>query len=149
MQQENPGNDAAVSEVVGEMLMIGLVLILVAVFSASLANYLPSERTPSVTIQMSNDTSGNITLWHKGGDWVKASTLRVMVRVPVCGTQESVTTYTLNGDNSFTLVPYVDAFDLGSNITVNWGQPLTGNESVSLVTDRAVLFSGPIGSGAP
>ena len=69
----------AVSEVVGEMLMIGIVLILVSVFSASLPNYLPSERSPTVTIMMSNDTGGNITLWHKGGDWVKTDVLRVIV----------------------------------------------------------------------
>ena len=60
------GHEQAVSEVVGEMLMIGIVLILVSVFSASLPDYLPSERSPTVTILLSNDTLGNVTLWHKG-----------------------------------------------------------------------------------
>ena len=61
--QKNHPRSQAVSEVVGEMLMIGVVLILAAVFTSQLPNYLPSERSPSVTIMMSNDTSGDITLW--------------------------------------------------------------------------------------
>lgn len=144
MQQQNCENTGAVSEVVGEMLMIGIVLILVAVFSASLASYLPSERTPSVTIRISNDTGGNITLWHKGGDWVKAEDLNVLVR-----DNDSVTApvihYTIrNGDHTFILVPDAQAFDLESNITVSRDKPLSGNESITLATDRAVLFSGSI-----
>ncbi|WP_062397618.1 type IV pilin N-terminal domain-containing protein [Methanogenium cariaci] len=59
-------NEEAVSEVVGEMLMIALVLILVAIFSASMGNYLPHERDPSVTI-MATANDSHIVLWHKGG----------------------------------------------------------------------------------
>jgi FlaG/FlaF family flagellin (archaellin) len=145
MPPENPKNNQAVSEVVGEMLMISLVLILVAVFSASLADHLPSERVPSVTIMVTNDTAGNIMLWHKGGDWVKADSLRVRV----FETSGAVATYTLRKSPAFVLVPEADSFDLESNITVSRGQPLFGNESVSLFTDRAILFSGTIGGGAP
>jgi len=139
--QQNGKNNHAVSEVVGEMLMIGVVLILVAVFSSSLVSYLPSERTPSVTIRMSNDGE-NITLWHKGGDWVRADSLRVLVMK----TDGNTTPYTLKEGNAFLLVPDEEAFDLESNITVSLGEPLSGNESVTLVTSRAVLFSGTIGS---
>ena len=39
-------NDDAVSEVVGEMLMIAIVLILAAVFSASAWIMLPADRHP-------------------------------------------------------------------------------------------------------
>ncbi|OPX64389.1 MULTISPECIES: type IV pilin N-terminal domain-containing protein [unclassified Methanoregula] len=145
MYRNTRKNFNAVSEVVGEMLMISLVLILVSVFSVSLADHLPSERVPSVTIMVSNDTSGNIMLWHKGGDWVKADSLRVRV----FETDGDVTTYTSGGIPPFMLVPDVDSFDLESNITVNRGLPLLGNESVSLYTDRAVLFSGTIGRGSP
>ncbi|MDD1691028.1 MAG: type IV pilin N-terminal domain-containing protein [Methanoregula sp.] len=145
MRQQNCKNNAAVSEVVGEMLMIGIVLILVAVFSASLADYLPSERPPSVTIRMNNDTGGNITLWHKGGDWVKVDSLKIIVT----NATEIPISYTRTGDLLFILVPDTQTFDLESNITVSTGQPLIGNESVSLITDRAVLFSGTIGSVKP
>ncbi|MFA5237254.1 MAG: type IV pilin N-terminal domain-containing protein [Methanoregula sp.] len=138
-------NTGAVSEVVGEMLMIGIVLILVAVFSASLANYLPSERSPGVTIRLANDTGGNITLWHKGGDWVKADTMRIIV---ADGNNSVTKSYMLKSDPPFTHVPDTEAFDLGDCLTVAWGGPLAGNESVTLATDRAVLFSGKIG-GSP
>jgi FlaG/FlaF family flagellin (archaellin) len=137
-------HSTAVSEVVGEMILIAIVLILVSVFSASLADYLPSDRSPTVTIRMSNDTAGNLTLWHKGGDWVKAGTLRVIVR-----NTSGMTTYTLTGNPSFILVPYAQAFDLESNITVIRNLPFTGNESVSLATDRAVIFSGALGKRLP
>jgi archaeal type IV pilus assembly protein PilA len=145
MHQKNFRNEMAVSGVVGEMLITAIVLILVAVFSASLANYLPSEHSPSVTIMMSNDTAGNLVLWHKGGDWVKAGSLRVIVSE----TNGIVTTYSLIGDDRFILVPDTQAFDLESNITVNRNTPLFGNESISLATDRAVIFSGTSGSSAP
>jgi len=148
MQQQTDDTTGAVSEVVGEMLMIGLVLILVAVFSASLADYLPAERSPSVTICVSNDTLGNITLWHKGGDWVKAEDLRVLIR-DNNSVIAPVTIYTVDEDPQFILVPDAQAFDLGCNITVSRDRPLSGNESVSLATDRAVLFSGSVGRRGP
>ncbi len=138
--------ETAVSEVVGEMLMIGIVLILVAVFSASLSNYLPSERSPTVTIRMSNDTAGNITLWHKGGDWVKADTMRVIVSD---ANNKITRTYTIKSNPPFLAVPSAESFDLGDNLTVDWGGPLDGNESVVLATDRAVIFSGRIEGGTP
>jgi len=137
-------SDSAVSAVVGEMLIIGIVLILVSVFSASLPDYLPSERSPAVTIMMSNDTGGNITLWHKGGDWVKTDVLKIIV-----SNATSMTTYRLKSNRPFIPVPDAQAFDLNGNISINRGQPLIGNESVVLATDRAVIFSGTVGRGEP
>jgi len=137
-------SDSAVSAVVGEMLIIGIVLILVSVFSASLPDYLPSERSPAVTIMMSNDTGGNVTLWHKGGDWVKTDVLKVIV-----SNATSMTTYRLKSNRPFIPVPDAQAFDLNGNISINRGQPLVGNESVVLATDRAVIFSGTVGRGEP
>jgi archaeal type IV pilus assembly protein PilA len=144
MRQPDFNNCPAVSGVVGEMLMIGIVLILVAVFTASLADYLPSERSPSVTILMSHDPGGNLTLWHKGGDWVKAGTLRVIV-----SNASRQTTYTLKSDPPFILVPDGLAFDLESNITVIQNTSFAGDESVSLATDRAVIFTGAVGGSVP
>jgi len=141
---KNGNHNTAVSEVVGEMLMIGIVLILVSVFSASLPNYLPSERSPTVTLMMSNDTGGNITLWHKGGDWVKTGGLKVIV-----SNTTHMTTYTLKSDPPFIPVPDTQAFDLNSNISIDYGKPLVGDEEVVLATDRAVIFSGRVGVGKP
>lgn len=97
MRQKNNSRNQAVSEVVGEMLMIGIVLILAAVFTSQLPNYLPSERSPTVTIMMNNDTFGNVFFWHKGGDWVKVSDLRVVI-----SNQTYQATYTFTGAPRFT-----------------------------------------------
>lgn len=126
-------NDEAVSEVVGEMLMISLVLLLVGVFAVSLGNFLPTERAPTVTVMMVN-TTDNVTLYHKGGDWVRAADLEVVV---------SNTTATQRYRSSkFILSPEKQVFDLGSSITVNW--TVAGDETVRLVTPRAVLFTGEV-----
>jgi FlaG/FlaF family flagellin (archaellin) len=151
--QKKDENSRAVSGVVGEMLMIGIVLVLAAVFTSQLPNYLPSERSPSVTIMMSNDTSGNVTLWHKGGDWVKVSTLKVIISKPPEGTSDS---YTSANPADFRFVPdpaenQSSTFDLGGNITIitNSNAPFDNNTTVTLATDRAVLFSGAVSGGQP
>ena len=118
--------------------MIALVIVLLSVFSAALYHYLPSDRDPSVTIKMSNDTR-NITLWHKGGDWVKKEDLTVVV-----GTGDTIHRIPGNSDTC-SLVPKKDVFDLGSNITVRMSQDLLGNESVKLVTPQTVIYTGRIG----
>jgi len=125
-------NDEAVSEVVGEMLMISLVLLLVAVFAVSLGNFLPTERAPTVTVMMTNTTE-NVTLYHKGGDWVRAADLEIVV---------SNTTATRKyRSDTFILSPEKQVFDLGSSIVVPY-QP--GDETVRLVMPRAVLFTGEV-----
>lgn len=139
-------HSTAVSEVVGEMLMIAIVLIIIAVFSASLSDYLPSERSPTITIMMSNDTEGHITLWHKGGDWVRTDALKVIVYA-TNGMNTLTSTYTLKSSPPFLPVPRTQSFDLNDNITVEYGQPLAGDEVVVLATDRAVIFSGRVGRG--
>ncbi len=133
-------HEPGVSEVVGEMLMIAVVLILVSVFSASLPNYLPSERSPAVTIRLCNDTAGNITLWHKGGDWMKADMMRLIVSNRTF--QES---YRQNdAQHPLIFVPDAPAFDLGGSIIAIHGRRRTGDEEVVLATDRAVIFSGKV-----
>jgi FlaG/FlaF family flagellin (archaellin) len=137
--------DRGVSEVVGEMLMIALVIVLLSVFSAALYNFLPTDRNPSITILMSNDRQ-NITLWHKGGDWVKAEDLSVIIgnSTKRKSFQYNIT-YT-NPDAQFLLVhpdmQKKNVFDLGSNITVRMPVDLEGNETVKLVTPRTVIYFG-------
>lgn len=137
LQETKP--DSGVSEVVGEMLMIALVIVLLSVFSAALYNYLPTDRDPSIAVKMTNDTPRSITLWHKGGDWVKAEDLTVVIGA-------GDTSRRIPRDSAdFALVPNKDVFDLGSNITVKISQhDLLGNESVKLVTPHTVIFTGRI-----
>jgi FlaG/FlaF family flagellin (archaellin) len=127
-------SDEAVSEVVGEMLMLSLVLLLVGVFAVSLGNFLPTERAPTVTVMMTNTTE-NVTLYHKGGDWVRAADLEVIIASNHTATQRY-------RSSKFTLSPEKKVFDLGSSITVNC--TVAGDETVRLVTPQAVLFSGEV-----
>jgi len=148
-------NDTGVSEVVGEMLMIVLVVILLSVFSAALFNYLPADREPSISIMLTNDTQGNITLWHKGGDWIGAESLSVIL---MDETSRRNYRYNQTFDNRKTQFMLAHpnrlqkkVFDLGSNISVVvppeiWNAPaIRSNMSVRLVTSRTVLYSGRIG----
>jgi len=133
-------SEGGVSEVVGEMLMIGLVILLIGVFAAALGNFLPTARDPSVTILMTNDTSGNITLWHKGGDWIKSEDITVIISYP----DDTLKKIPASDLTNFIMVPDKTVFDLGSNITVNTGGILKGNETISLVTPHARIFTGRV-----
>jgi hypothetical protein len=130
-------SDTGVSEVVGEMLMIVLVIILLSVFSAALCNFLPTDREPSISVMMSNDRQ-NITLWHKGGDWVMFEDLTMIV-----GNETKHSSFSRkNGD--LILVPDKTVFDLGSNITVRMPVYLEGDETIKLVTPHTVIYTGKV-----
>jgi archaeal type IV pilus assembly protein PilA len=129
--------DSGVSEVVGEMLMIALVIVLISVFSATLFNFLPTSRDPSINVMMTNDQQ-NITLWHKGGDWVKFEDLTVIV-----GNETNRSSFSTRTGNLI-LVPNKTVFDLGSNITVQMPRILEGNETVKLVTPHTVIYTGQV-----
>lgn len=124
----------AVSPVIGEMLMLSMVLILIAVASSSAFSLIPTERSPSVTIMLTN-TTDNLTLWHKGGDWIDRTDISVLVM-----NETAVSRFRYS---DFVLVPEAQVFDLGSTITVNI--TCGGIEEVRLVTPRAVVFSGKVG----
>jgi hypothetical protein len=135
--------DDAVSGIVGEMLMLAIVLILVAVFAANAGNFLPPPRDPSVTIvpdSVSYDSYMDIVLYHKGGDWIKTSDLTVILTDEDTG---SVWKYAYQ-NASFVIGPDPDSqsFDLGDWIQIT-GVP-NANYTVSLVTPRAVIFSGGV-----
>lgn len=131
------GSDTGVSELVGEMLMIALVIVLLSVFSATLYTFLPADRAPSVTIKMSNDRE-NVTLWHKGGDWVKAEDLTIVISNATDSRSFSQHT------GGFVLWPDKSVFDLGSTITVQVPAGIAGDETVKLVTPRAAIYSGRV-----
>ncbi|KAF1076438.1 type IV pilin N-terminal domain-containing protein [Methanogenium sp. MK-MG] len=126
-------NDA-VSPVLGELMMIVLALLLVSLFSVTLLSLLPSERSDSVDIMMDNSLE-NITLQHKGGDWVRKSDLQIVI------IKDKQTTTIRSSDDFFILEG--NSFDLGNEIVV---QPpdikFDGGEIVRLVSARSVIFSG-------
>jgi FlaG/FlaF family flagellin (archaellin) len=132
-------NEPGVSEVVGEMLMIALVVVLLAVFSAALFNYLPVDREPTVTIMMTSDGAGDFTFWHKGGDWVKVEDLNVVI------VNETYQKSFSRKSGNLVIVPDKMVFDLGSNVTVKMPGTKEGNETIKMVTPRTVVYSGRTG----
>ncbi|MDH7491833.1 MAG: type IV pilin N-terminal domain-containing protein [Methanolinea sp.] len=131
----------AVSEIVGEMMMITIVLILVAVFAANVGSLLPPPRDPTVTILMDrqkvNDTAMNITLYHKGGDWIEKDDITIMVT-----DGETITKYGARLPPEFFLSPDNNVFDLGSSITIT-NIPVS-RVKISMVTPRKVIFSADV-----
>jgi len=117
--------------------MIALVIVLLSVFSAALYNFLPLDRDPSISVMMSNDRQ-NITLWHKGGDWVKFEDLTVVIE-----NETTHVSFSRNNGNLI-LVPNKTVFDLGSNLTVRLPAGLEGNETVKLVTPRTMIYTGKV-----
>lgn len=130
-------HESGASEVVGEMLMIGLAIILISVFASVMGNFLPSAHDPVVTVMLTSD-SQNVTLWHKGGDWVKKEELTVVIANNTYHHE-----YALH-DTGVVQVPDKQVFDLGSNITLITGSLFYGDETATLVTPRASLFSGKV-----
>lgn len=131
----------AVSEIVGEMMMISIVLILVAVFAANIGSLLPPPRDPTVTIlmdrQMVNETTMDITLYHKGGDWIEKSDITIILM-----DGESITKYRAQESPELSLSPDKAVFDLGSSMTIN-GLP-RNRVRISMVTPRKVIFSADV-----
>ena len=137
--KRNKQYDNAVSDIVGEMLLLAIVLVVLAVFSSSLSNYLPPPRDPSVTIRMSPLQDGNVTLYHKGGDAIKTSDLTVII-------EKSGSLQRLTREKGINFTGYSgeqnpNLFDLGDWINVT---NVNDGDKVSLATPHAVIYNGQV-----
>ncbi|RLI75679.1 hypothetical protein DRO97_02695 [Archaeoglobales archaeon] len=71
-------SDKAVSEIIGEMLLLAIVVILAAVLSANVSNLMPSfEDVPYATFV--GKDNGNFTITHEGGDPIPLNELRIVI----------------------------------------------------------------------
>jgi len=149
-----PEENHAVSEIVGEMLMLAIVLVLLAVFSASISNYLPEPRDPSVTITIRYHQDPlvpgltSLELYHKGGDLVRASDLSLVLENTIDGNQVNVTALKPGspGVQVVSMRGDPDTFDLGDviRITNETGIIPADPRQVRVSTRHAVIFSGRI-----
>lgn len=139
-------HDEAVSSVVGEMIMVALVIILVALFTTSAFSLIPGGREASVDVVMKGESGGTpavgdtrVIFWHKGGDWVEEKDLTVVV-IGKDGKREPSDTLCLydHADNG------VAAFDLGGRLVADLRSPLKAGDTVRLVTPKNVVYSGVI-----
>lgn len=135
----NSLDNRAISPVVGEMLMLTVVLILVALFAASSSSFIPSDREPSVNILVGDVDPSNhdVTLWHKGGDVVSLSNMKVII-----GNGNERNTFTednfvINGDDE------LKNFKPGDYMTVHAGYDIRG-EDITVVVGSTVVMYGRI-----
>ncbi len=144
MNDNKQHDDDAVSSVVGEMIMVALVIILVALFATSAFSLVPGGREASVDVVMKNTSDGTtLFFWHKGGDWVEGKDLTVVVI-----NKSSREEYRPKEDLDEGVFDHqgnsVEAFDLGGYLKVTISPPLEGGEIVRLVTPKNVIYSGEI-----
>lgn len=117
--------ESAVSSVVSEMLLIGIVLVIIPGVTISFLNHLPESRIPTVTIIMSDfQDNGSIFLYHKGGDWIKTGDFKIM-----CNSKPAHYEYRNQ------------LFDLGNFIQV---KNVAINDKITFVAKNSVIFSGII-----
>lgn len=123
------------------MLMIVLAILLVSLFSVSLAGLLPAGRDYTIDISHNESADGTIWLWHKGGDWVEKSGLTVLI---ISG--KTTTTFS-SANSSFHLCAddgTCDSrtFNLGDYIKIDADGSLKDGDTIRLVSSRNVIFSG-------
>lgn len=68
-----------VSEIVGEMLKLSIMVSLVALFSIGVFEMLPDERVPYVEIEIINVNGSSLNISHVGGDVLKAEEISIQV----------------------------------------------------------------------
>ncbi len=128
--------DVAVSSVVGEMLMLSVVMILVALFAASMGNFVPEEREPSVNILVGDVDSShqNVTLWHKGGDIVPIKGMKVLI-----GSGENRQTFT---ESNFIVNDNKNQknFMPGDYLTVCTDKDIRGEDITVIVSSSVVMY---------
>lgn len=115
--------------------MLTIVLIMMAVFAASASDVLLPARDPSVTI-LQVQPGSQVELYHKGGDAIPMSELRITVD----GKERGYDLY-LYGAST----PTADSeslFDLGGRISIDISSFTKGDRiPIRLATSRAVIYS--------
>jgi len=149
MKIDRKQHDEAVSSVVGEMIMVALVIILVALFATSAFSLIPGGREASVDVAMKNASNGTtsagdttVIFWHKGGDWVEENDLAVVV-IKENGVRDPWKIVKLHDHAGNP----TGAFDLGGYLVVEpkpGSSPIGNNDTVRLVTQKSVAYSGVI-----
>ncbi len=144
-------SEDALSPVVGEMLMIVLALLLVSIFSLSLAGLLPAGRGSTIDITHT-EKNGNLVLWHKGGDWAEVSGLQILIihdrNIRTITPGEGAFSRSDDAGNTCSGVSTDSrTFDLGDNICIDLKNvyptvTLEQGDVIRLVNAQNVIFSG-------
>jgi len=136
--------DEAVSSVVGEMLLLVITVVLAAVFGVAAMNLLPSERDDVADI-CADFSGGNITLYHKGGDSLAASELKVGVYRGINQVPSKSEVYRFNSTTDSWDKPGATVFSLGGKIVVNSTKgPFASGDEVRLSSSKSIIYSGTV-----
>ncbi|MHC1565217.1 MAG: type IV pilin N-terminal domain-containing protein [Candidatus Syntropharchaeales archaeon] len=132
-------DENAVSEIVGEILMIGVVVISFGLVTTFVYTYLSGpDISPGIDVTgIADDTLDTIYLKHSGGEWIGENELKVILRI-------NNTTYQYN---------CTDEFRLGDVIEINtsgeYGLDLRRGEEVTIllihVPTGQIISSGELG----
>lgn len=136
------GHESGVSEIVGEMLLLAIVLVLLAVFSSSLSNYLPPPRDPSVTIRMSplDADSHSVTIEHLGGDILRTEDLFIIKSNSTTNVKNKINTQGFKNITQPGFFGLSDIYCLNSTS----GFYIAGDDEITLSTSRSVIFKGTV-----
>lgn len=138
--------DDGVSSVVGEMLLLAIGVILVAVFAASLTGLLPGDRDDHVDVAMKPDvpdgpdaSNGKILFYHKGGDAIAKDELRVLVYPENSVNPRACSISSLKDSND----DPTEIFNLGCVLEVS-APNMASNDQVRLMTDNTIIYTGVV-----
>jgi hypothetical protein len=119
-----------VSEIIGEMLKLSIVVMLVSVLSISVYAYLPDERIPYAEI-IYQSTDDNLTLIHAGGDTLLSSDVTIVI---LNETGYPYPTYSLSKNWAFSEPAPVVGLPNATNVS-----------EIMVVHRRAVIYKGEPG----
>lgn len=136
-------DETGVSPIIGEMLMLSLVLILVALFAVSASQYIPGDREPSLNVMMEKYTPNttteyyNVTLWHKGGDTVSVRDVKIILsnntnRIPL-----NYENFSINNNGS------INNFIPGDYMEIDPEENVSGY-TIQMVVSNSVVFFGRV-----
>ena len=132
-------SEEGISEIVGEMLLLSLVVTLVAILSANVSGLLPSfEDVPYASFIGVNGS--NLTILHEGGDSISLSELRIIID------NGSVTQCNFNGSDLYCNDVKVGILSDDGNLRWDFGECLTiykdkvnGRVKITIAHERRVL----------
>lgn len=141
--QRTRKKDNAISSVVGEILLLAIGIMLVAIFSLSLMNILPEDRDMHVSVSMDASTEDEmIKFWHKGGDTISKDSLRVIVSNGSELSQIRTCEFINLTDSAGHPSPI---FDLGGCYQIHVLNLSVGDQ-VRLMTEKTIIYAGETGA---
>ena len=131
-----------VSEIVGEMLKLSLVVTLAAVIGMAVYAHLPDERYPYVEIETDNWTTSGVDITHVGGDLLNSNEVQIIVSTGAgdysYNLYDNTTIWKFDSSNGIWVMDK-PVFQWGFTEKIHVNSTLTNITCVSVVHRRAVL----------